>query len=204
MSSKVTFVMPQSNRYEVDRACQEIVQCLKEQRWNVHGIEVCHLTYGPNEKPRQCVEYIKGDNFLIRFGSPAENQNPECSYHDLTEVVQISLPKIGLRLMPNNRIELYLYLGQNWNKDRQSFFSVTNEALEQIDNMNFPIARYVSEDPPKCPDGSTVGLPIELKLSSPNSCCEASLAPFHLTMEIMSYFKKYLQVIILPTLSNTP
>lgn len=97
-----TLYCPTQCQYPMDIVCQKIVSELEKQRWECPGI----VTILRDHK----VHTITGRHFKITFSL---NSNV------ITEII---IPKKELRVFTDQSgPELFIYVGKNWEKDREQF-----------------------------------------------------------------------------------
>lgn len=117
------FLYPTSRQFPFDQVCEQIVRELELRNWSVPGMTVEFDSYGSGDQKMILVRRVKGEDFQIHFGRP-QGPMPGGRYNNTAAVNDINIPHRELRVYDNESgPTLYLYVGSDWNKDRQKFMN---------------------------------------------------------------------------------
>ncbi len=117
------FLYPRSRHFPFDEVCEQIVRELEKRNWSVPGMDVSFEVYGSGEQKMTYVGKIKGDDFQIRFGRP-QALLPGGRYNDVSAASTIHIPHKELHVYNDESgPTFYLYVGSDWEKDREDFFN---------------------------------------------------------------------------------
>lgn len=185
---------PNSKEYPFDPVCAKIVEALKIRDWKVPSITVSFLNYPLHSKYHQ-VSKIEAPDFTLSFFRPFNGGRSLDAPQP--NVTNIYIPQRALSVYPDQSASLYLYKGNDWDRDRNTFLD-TPSYCESI--------RYLNEEPSKsyccC---FRLGSPSlyfkpESKIQGGHGRCFTVKTsplrgerPFHLVSEIHQEFTRYLE-----------
>ncbi|MDD5191635.1 MAG: hypothetical protein PHH54_02065 [Candidatus Nanoarchaeia archaeon] len=113
------FLYPTSRQFPFDETTYKIVKALEERDFNVPGIKVEFHSYGPSDSYRR-VETIEGDDFRLWFCR--EQGRIGSDWNDTAAVSNLNIPFKELSVFSDNSgPTLRLYVGDNWEKDKEGF-----------------------------------------------------------------------------------
>jgi len=108
LTKEPEFVYPTSRQYPFSEALEQIVRGLEDRNWDVPGIEVEFYVYGSGNAKKREVSCIKGTDFRLRISADSSNT--------------LTIPGKELDVYDDESgPTLYVYVGNDWDNDRQSF-----------------------------------------------------------------------------------
>ncbi len=119
------FLYPKSRQFPMDEVCERIVRELEKRNWDVPGITVEHDTYGSGDEKMTLVGKIDGADFRLLFGRP-QGLAPggRFRFNDVAAVSELTIPGKDLNVYEDESgPTLYLYVGNDWEKDRERFMN---------------------------------------------------------------------------------
>lgn len=137
MGTQPQFLYPTATNFPFDAVCSAIVHELEARNWSVEGIEVDFDEYGTGEEKYRHVSYVRGKDFKLWFGRP-QRRLPGGEYNDIAAVTEVVIPHKEIHVYDDESgPRLYLYVGENWEKDRQQFMhgSKVNSKLNKERRM---------------------------------------------------------------------
>lgn len=122
-SSQMQFLYPNVQQFPFDSTCEQIVHELERRNWQVPGIDVEFHEYGSGEEKYRAVNYIKGQDFKLWF-CRMQRTIAGGRWNDTAAVTEIVIPKKELHVYKDESgPTFYLYVGNNWEADRERFMS---------------------------------------------------------------------------------
>lgn len=116
------FLYPVSRQFPFDEVCERIVRELEVRGWNVPDMSVTFYDYGTGEEKYRMVNGIKGKDFCLHFCRIQKRLSH--SRNDIAAISEITIPKKQLDVFDDESgPSYYLYVGHNWEKDQNDFFS---------------------------------------------------------------------------------
>jgi hypothetical protein len=113
------FLYPTSRQFPFDGITYQIVKALEERDFNFPGIKVELHSYGPSDSYR-LVKTIEGDDFRLWFCRAQGRVDDD--WNDTAAVNELNIPKKELHVYEDNSgPTFYLYVGKNWERDKESF-----------------------------------------------------------------------------------
>lgn len=118
------FLYPISRQFPFDEVAEKIVRALEKRNWKVPGITVEFYTYGSGEAKYKMVDIIKGENFKLNF---CRNQGKLSKKHtNIAALSDICIPEQIIEVYSDESgPSYYLYVGKNWNQDKEWFMNST-------------------------------------------------------------------------------
>lgn len=117
------FLYPTARQFAFDEVCSEIVAELEKRHFDVPGIEVEFRCYGSGELLLRKVSRIVGEQFALHF-SRAQGLLPEGDYYNTAAVSTVCVPGERINVYDDNSgPTYYTYVGDDWDGDRENFFS---------------------------------------------------------------------------------
>lgn len=117
------FIYPTARVFSFDEVVSKIVQALEARNWKVPGIKVTFDTYGSGEEKYQLVRDISGIDFNLHFSRGQGSPGPEYYFNKNAAVTTIKVPKEILTVHDDQSGSYYLYVGTDWEADRDEFFN---------------------------------------------------------------------------------
>ena len=110
---------PTSRQFPFDETTYKIIHELELREWNVPGIKVEFYGYGPSNAYKR-VESIEDDDFRLWFCRVQGRLDG--NWNDTAAVTQLNIHMKELHVYEDNSgPTLCLYVGKNWEQDKQSF-----------------------------------------------------------------------------------
>ena len=115
------FLYPMFRQYPVDEVCEKIVREVEKRNFDVPGLKIEVETYGTGAAKYRYVSSICGREFKLRF-CRKQRLLPGGRYNDIAGVTQINIPLKEINIYEDESgPTFYLYVGKNWEKDRDAF-----------------------------------------------------------------------------------
>lgn len=127
LESSVQYYYPFSNQYPVDDVCGRIVLALEKHNWLLPGIKVTFFDIRADSTIYRRVDTIEGHSFKIWFCRRQGIERTLGGYNDSAAVHCINIPLKKLTVHEDESgPDLYVYVGKNWETDREKFVSGNN------------------------------------------------------------------------------
>ncbi|HEX6258656.1 MAG TPA: hypothetical protein VFZ48_04205 [Candidatus Saccharimonadales bacterium] len=105
-------VLPKKDQLPFE-AARKILEALKARDWNVPGITVEFYGRGSSKQ----VAVVRGENFRIEIGHAKDLDSKGLSQG----ASSVAIPGKQLEIFEDRSASLYVYVGGNWQKDRDRF-----------------------------------------------------------------------------------
>lgn len=198
-------------RFAFDLACEQIVRELQKRNWKVPGVSVEFYDYGEEGRKFRMVSWIKSRNFKLWFCRVQGSLNH--GWNDIAGISHITIPERELRVYsrPEEGPNLYRYIGDDYERDREEFMSHTKYRDE--DGRGLYLRYEGSCDCRKTAEGRWIlhthnGCRPPFLLHTSDRGQEYDLRgdepEFFQTETVMKEFKEYLENVVLPEIARYP